>query len=213
MAVHKQLSSGENEEVKTPRKKQKKEQKIAKIVIQRLCVTMRATEAFGSRNNTEYFLSGEATTLNTSWMKQNLVMCSQIFEKNPCRLTARHWRTRPDSTTCTFSLEEQSHENSMWMESQAVESSSCVQLRYGRAANNTTLEYKTLLMLTLHNHLKIRRGWSLNDARNGGVLLKKKKSSTFSVLEQLHQNSSLKQKQRHVVVIGLKQEYRVLSPW
>ena len=33
--------------------------------------TKRATEAFGSRDNTEYFLSGEATTLNTSWMEQN----------------------------------------------------------------------------------------------------------------------------------------------
>ena len=58
------------------KKKTKKEQKIAKIVIHRLCVTKRATEAFGSRNNTEYFLSDEATTLNTSWMKQNLVICS-----------------------------------------------------------------------------------------------------------------------------------------
>ena len=33
--------------------------------------TMRATEACGSRDNTEYFLSGEATTLNTSWMEQS----------------------------------------------------------------------------------------------------------------------------------------------
>ena len=32
---------------------------------------MRATEACGSKDNTEYFLSGEATTLNTSWMEQN----------------------------------------------------------------------------------------------------------------------------------------------
>ena len=33
--------------------------------------TMRATETCGSRDNTKYFLSGEATSLNTSWMEQN----------------------------------------------------------------------------------------------------------------------------------------------
>ena len=44
-------------------------------------------------------------------------MCSQPFEKYPCRLTARR-----DSTTCAFSLVEQSLENLAWMEPQAVES-------------------------------------------------------------------------------------------
>ena len=33
---------------------------------------MRATEACRSKDFTEYFLSGEATTLNTSWMEQRL---------------------------------------------------------------------------------------------------------------------------------------------
>ena len=62
MVVHKQLSSGENEGFKTPRKKHKGTRNNENRHTS--CVRHEArTEAFGSRNNTEYFLSGEATTL------------------------------------------------------------------------------------------------------------------------------------------------------
>ena len=46
---------------------------------------MRATEACGSKDNTEYFLSGEATTLNTSWMEQNPRHALAALEKWSCR--------------------------------------------------------------------------------------------------------------------------------
>ena len=52
--------------------------------------TKRATEAFGSRDNTEYFLSGEATTLNTSWMEQSPRHPLAALEKMVVQQTARH---------------------------------------------------------------------------------------------------------------------------
>ena len=42
------------------------------------------------RDNIEYFLSGEATTLNTSWMEQNPRHALAALEKMVVPQTARH---------------------------------------------------------------------------------------------------------------------------
>ena len=78
-----ELSSGRNEGVKTPRKKGTENIENRFYIV--CAPTKRATEACGSRDNTEYFPSGEATTLNTSWMEQNHVMRSQLLKKWSCR--------------------------------------------------------------------------------------------------------------------------------
>ena len=68
---------------------------------------MRATEACGSRNDTEYFLYGEATTLNTSWMEQSPRHALAALEKMVVPQTARHERTRSCGCRCCITLQEE----------------------------------------------------------------------------------------------------------
>ena len=64
-----ELSSGRNEGSRPLEKK--KEQKTTKIGLHRLCANDARNGGVWLKDNTEYFLSGEATTLNTSWMEQS----------------------------------------------------------------------------------------------------------------------------------------------
>ena len=84
-----ELSSGRNEGVKTFRKKgtENNENRFTSSVRQRSAQRRRLAQ---DRDNTEYFLSGEATTLNTSWMEQNPRHALAALEKMVVPQTARH---------------------------------------------------------------------------------------------------------------------------
>ena len=88
---------------------EKKEQKTTKIgftsSVRQRCAQRRRVAP--ERDNTEYFLSGEATTLNTSWMEQNPRHALAALEKMVVPQTARHKRTRSCGCRCCITLQEE----------------------------------------------------------------------------------------------------------
>ena len=79
-----ELSSGRNEGVKTPRKKKGTENNENRFYI--VCApTMRATEACGSKDNTENFLSLVSNHLEIHRGSKFHVMRSQRLKKWSCR--------------------------------------------------------------------------------------------------------------------------------
>ena len=114
------------------------------------------------RDNTEYILSGEATTLNTSWMEQNPRHALAALEKMIVPQTARHWRTR--SCGCHITLREE----------YLCRDPNAVVLKH---ALNNTLATKALAQTFISsafslvsNHLEIHRGSKFHVMRSQNSL-------------------------------------------
>ena len=93
------LSSGENEEVKIPRK-QEKNSKIRNIFCS---PTKRATEASGSIFDTEYLSVKQLSWTHCGWSEIHVVFAYSFENFCSCRLTTQHWRTRPCGCQCHIS--------------------------------------------------------------------------------------------------------------